>query len=209
MKVNIFLCGVIFFLVACGTPTSSADLKTVNVYAASSSQFWLADLYNCADDLSVVLKIDAREPDIYLRLGEPERIISPAYKIGEEEILIAANNAVPIQNLSLTEAREIFAQENPSMQVWVFSAGEDMQTAFDQLVMQGRRVASSARVATSVEQMSVRVGTESGAVGILPKHWMNESVHAVFSAGVVPVLAITKQEPQGAVAGLISCLQGK
>lgn len=204
-----FLAFAIFFLSACGgAPAPSVDSQVATVYATSAARPWLQNLYACAGNLSVTVKINANEPDIYLRLGEPDRITSPAYKIGEEEILIVANNASPAQSLSLTEAREIFVQGNPSAQVWVFASGEDIQAAFDQLVMRGRRVTSSARVAAGVEQMSAALNSESSAVGILPKRALTGNLREVFSAGVVPVLAIIKQEPQWAVSGLVACLQG-
>lgn len=210
MKRDFFLCalcGATFFLSACAAPAPSVQSQVVKVYATSSAQFWLTRLYTCAGDLSITLKVDPAEPDIYLQIGAPNRITAPVYQIGEEEILIVANNANPAQNLSLTQTQEIFALANPSAQVWVFSSGEDIQRAFDQLVMHGRGVSSSAKIAASAEQMSARVGTESSAVGILPAHWMNDGVHPIFSAGSVPVLAITKTEPQGAVFRLIACLQ--
>jgi hypothetical protein len=179
----------------------------VSVYATSAAQPWLADLYACAGSLSVALKIDANEPDIYLRLGEPDQIISPAYKIGEEEILVVVNNASPIRSLFLNEAREIFTRENSSARAWVFAAGEDISAMFDQLALRGIRVAASTRVAASVEQMSRALESESNAVGILPKRALTDNLREVFSAGVVPVLALTKQGPQGAVSALINCLQ--
>ena len=78
---------------------------------------------------------------------------------------------------------------------------------FDQLVMKGRSVTSFAGLATSPQQMSELINAEKDAVGILPKHWMAGNVREIFSAGTVPVLAITKEEPQGVVKELIACLQ--
>jgi len=103
--------------------------------------------------------------------------------------------------------QKLFAQGSPSAQVWVYSSDADLQRAFDQLVMKGRSVSSSAKVAVSPQNMSDVLNSESNAVGFLPRHWKMGNVREVFSAGRVPVLAITKPEPQGAVIELISCLQ--
>ena len=78
---------------------------------------------------------------------------------------------------------------------------------FDQLVMQGRSVSSSARIAVSVQNMSDVLKSESAAIGILPRHSVTGDLREVYSAGTVPVLAVTKSEPQGVVVDLISCLQ--
>ena len=82
-----------------------------------------------------------------------------------------------------------------------------MQRVFDQLVMKGRSVTSSARVAVSPQNMSDVLKSEPAAIGILPHHWVTSDTREVFSAGRMPVLAITKSEPQGAVIELVSCLQ--
>lgn len=199
----------LFLLFSCAPATqATSQIQLVNVYATSAAQPWLSDLFTCADKLSVVLNVSAESPDIYLRVGEPETIVSPIYQIDEEEILIVTNRESAIQNLTLAEAQELFAQGNPSAQVWVYASEADVQVVFDQLVMKGRSVTSSARVATSPQQMSDLLNAEKDSVGILPKHWKTGSTREVFSAGTVPVLAVTKSEPQGAIGGLISCLQG-
>lgn len=167
----------------------------------------MTELYACAAKSSVTLNFNASAPDIYLQIGEPNKMISSAYKIGEVEILIAVNNDSALQDLSLREAQDLFAQGNPSVQVWVFASGEDIQRAFEKNIMGGRRVASSAKVATSIGQLSAAINSNPNAVGILPKNALTGNLREIFSAGVVPVLAITKTEPQGAIAELIACLQ--
>lgn len=178
------------------------------VYATSAAQPWMSELFACADDLSVVLKVSAQSPEIYLRVGEPEILVSPAYQIDEEEILIVTHRESPVQNLSLEEAQALFAgQGDSSVQVWVYSSEADVQILFDQLVMKGRSVTSFARVAVNPQAMSDTLNSESNAVGILPRHWMAGSIREVYSAGMAPVLAIVKEEPRGVVRELIGCLQ--
>lgn len=204
--VSIFLLSSLL-LISCTPATQTSQTEVVDVYATSAAQPWLTELYACAENSSVVLNVNADEPDIYLRLGEPEVIISPVYQIDEEEILVVTNRESSIQNLSLEEAQDLFAQGNPSVQVWVYASGADVQIMFDQLVMKGRSVTSLARLATSPQQISDLLNTEKDSVGILPRHWKVGSVRDVFSAGFVPVLAVMKEEPKGAVLDLLSCLQ--
>ena len=196
-----------FIVVSCAPATQTSQTQVVSVYATSAAQPWLTELYTCADNSSVNLNLTTDEPDITLRVGEPEIIISPLYQIDEEEILIVTNRESPIQNLTLTETQELFAQGNGSAKVWVYASDADVQIVFDQLVMKGRSVTTFAGLATSPQQMSNLINAEKDAVGILPKHWVTGNVREVFSAGTAPVLAITKEEPQGAVKDLISCLQ--
>lgn len=198
-----------FLLFSCAPATQTSQTEVVTVYATSAAQPWLTELYACAEDLSVILNVNADQPDIYLRVGQPEIITSPVYQIDEEEILIVVNRESPIQNLSLEEAQTLFAQGNPAAQVWGYSSDADLQILFDQLVMNGRSVTSSARVAVSPQNMSDILNSETNAVGILSKNWLAGTVREVFSAGIVPVLAMTKVEPQGVVIDLIACLQSK
>jgi len=192
------------------TPVTQINTQAeiVPVYATSAAQPWMSELFACANDLSVVLKVSALSPEIYLRVGEPEILVSPAYQIDEEEILIVTHRESPVQNLSLEEAQALFAgQGDPSVQVWVYSSEADVQILFDQLVMKGRSVTSFARVAVNPQTMSDTLNSESNAVGILPRHWMAGSIREVYSAGMAPVLAIVKEEPRGVVRELIGCLQ--
>ncbi len=192
---------------SCAPATQVSQTDVVSVYATSAAQPWLTELYTCAGNSSITLNLTAEDPEITLRVGEPEVIVSPVFQIDEEEILIVTNRESPLQNLTLTEAQDLFAQGSDSAQVWVYSPDADVQIAFDQLVMQGRPVTTFAELATGPQQMSDLINAEKAAVGILPKHWKAGSVRDVFSAGTVPVLVITKAEPQGAVKDLISCLQ--
>ena len=207
MKKLIILFLLSSFIASCAPATPTPQTEVVNVYATSAAQPWLTELYTCANNSSILLNITANEPDITLRVGEPEIMISPVYQIDEEEILIVTNRESPVQNLTLAEAQDLFAQGNDSAQVWVYASDADVQIAFDQLVMKGRSVTSFAGLAASPQQMSDLIHAEKDAVGILPKHWAAGTVREVFSAGIVPVLAITKEEPQEAVRELISCLQ--
>jgi hypothetical protein len=206
-KQFIFLLLLSFIISSCASATQIAQTEIVSVYATSAAQPWLTELYTCANNSSVTLNLTAEDPDITLRVGEPEIIISPIYQIDKEELLIVTNRESPIQNLTLAQAQELFAQGNDSAQVWAYASDADVQLVFDQLVMKGRSVTSSARLATSPQQISDILNAEKDVVGILPKHWVAGTVRDVFSAGTMPVLAITKEEPQGVVRTLISCLQ--
>lgn len=185
-------------------------MERVNVYATSAAVPWLEELFDCAENTSVVLHVTANAPDITLRVGDPDGLASYAYQIDTEEILVAAHRDSPLQNPTLGQVRDLFAgRGDPSLQVWVYASGEDMARAFDQLVMQGRSVTSFARLASSPPHMSDALSADADAVGILPRHWMMGEIREIFSAGSVPVLALTKSEPQGVIHQLIACLQAK
>ncbi len=198
-----------FLLISCSTSTPLATPQVVTVYSTSAAQPWLTPLYVCAESFAVISRVDdSSSADIVLRLGEPKVLTSSAYQIDSEDILIVAHRQSPVQNLTLEGARALFAgQGDPSVQVWVYALDEDVQEVFDQSVMAGRIVTSSAHVAVTPQQMSDTLVNESSAIGILPRHWKVGDTREVFMVATVPVLAVTNSEPQGVIKELIACLQ--
>jgi hypothetical protein len=189
------------------TPTSQPAQVIVNAYATSAATPWLTDLYACAANSNTVVNISAEAPDILLRVGEPESLAFPAYQIGVEEILIVTGSESPLAELSMEEAQTLFAQGSPSVQVWVYPSGMDIQSTFNQLVMKGRSVTSGARVAVDPQKMSESLQSTSFAIGILSRGLLVDNLREIASAGNVPVFALVKEEPQGAILELVSCLQ--
>ncbi|HEX6033753.1 MAG TPA: hypothetical protein VFY83_04930 [Anaerolineales bacterium] len=181
----------------------------ITVYSTSAAQPWLPPLYECAGTSAVVSRVDdPSAAEVVLRVGEPPFLDLPAFQIDTEEILIVAHRQSPVQNLTLEEARRLFAgQGDPALQVWVYAAGEDIQDVFDQVVMAERNVFSSARIAASPQQMSDTLVNESNAVGILPRHWKVGDTREVLRVATVPVLAITKSKPDGIIQEILACLQ--
>jgi len=198
-----------FILISCGSqsqPTFQSEI--IDVYSTPAAQPWMSDLFACANDLSVGLNVTSDSPDIYLRIGEPENLISPAYKFDEEELLLVTHRESPVQNLTIDDAQTLFAgQDDPDVELWVYSSDADLQIAFDQLVMKGRAVSSFAFVAPNPQVMSDTLNIHSNAVGILPRHWKAGMVREVYSAGTIPVLAITQDNPNETVSQLVECLQ--
>lgn len=202
-----FLSSLLLFSCSPATPSQTPPLITV--YSTSAAQPWLPKLYECAGTSSVISRLDdPSAADIVLRVGEPKLLNSPAFQIDTEEVLIVTHRQSPVQNLTREEARMLFTGKgDPRLQVWVYASGEDVQEVFDQVVMAGRSVDPSARLAVNPQQMSDTLVNESNTVGILPRHWKAGDVREVFSVANVPVLAITAFEPQGLIQALLICLQ--
>ena len=205
------LSSFILFSCSTSTPYASRTPQIVTVYSTSAAQPWLSDLYTCASSATVISSVDdSSSAEIVLRVGEPNFLASMAYQIDTEEILIVTHRQSPVQNLTLEEARALFAGHgDPSVQAWVYASEEDVQGVFDQFVMEGRAITSSARLAVNPQQMSDTLVNESNTIGILPRHWKAGDVREVFSVATVPVLAITQSEPEGVIKELVACLQSK
>jgi hypothetical protein len=201
---------LIILTVAC-TPAANPlpESQIINIYATPVTQPLLADAYPCAPAGTVIsVASDPVSADISLRLGEPDNLSTPAYQIDTDEILVVTNRQSPLQNMTLDQVRELFAgQGDPSVQVWVYASGEDVQRVFEQAVMQGRSVTSLARLATGPQHMSDTINNEPNTVGFLPRHWKVGDSRFIFTIPDVPVLAIVTEQPQGAIQEIIACLQ--
>jgi hypothetical protein len=191
------------------TATPAPETQIVSVYATPATQPWLPELYACAPTGTVIRVVgDSLAADISLRLGEPDILAVPAYQIDTEEILVVTHRQSLVQNITVDEVRALFAgQGDPSVVVWVYASGEDVQRVFEQAVMRGRNVTSLARLATSPQHMSDTLNNEPNTVGILPRHWKAGDSRFVYTIPDVPVLAMVTEEQQGAIQAIIACLQ--
>ncbi len=216
-RVVIFLLLTAFLLTSCATPTPAATPQAVKVFATSAASPRLDDLYHCASSSAVIELSEAQSADISLRLGEPADLGTPAYQVGSEDVLVVVNPGTGVGQLTLEQVRGLFLGQATNwkevggndlpVQVWIFAPEEDVARIFDQAVMNGQPVTSLARLAVSAQGMSDSVGAGPGSVGVLPRRWKAGNTHDVFLVASVPVLAITKSEPRGAVKELLSCLQ--
>ena len=209
-RVYIILLLFVFLLVSCApAATPEPDPQIISVYATPATQTWIPDVFACAP-ASVIVRVadDPIPADISIRLGEPDFMSIPAYQIDTEEILVVTHRQSPVQNMTVEEVRELFAgQGDPSVQVWVYASGEDVQRVFEQTVMQGRSVTSLARLAVNPQHMSDTLNNEPNTVGILPRHWKAGNSRFVYTIPDVPVLAVVREEPQGAIQEVLACLQ--
>jgi hypothetical protein len=229
MKKTMFC--LLLLVTACGAPSvdnpyPTPTLAVVKVYATAAAQPWRAELFNCAAKQSAALVLsDPGSADILLRIGEPQNLSMPAFQLGWEEIVVIINKVHSFGQLQTEQAAELFTGEisdwsqitplqnggtqgGPrAVQVWVFAAGEDVQQVFAKTLV-GKPIVSSARLATSPEEMSQAIANDPNAVGILSRHWKTGNVSDVYVAASAPVLAITPSEPQGVVKDLLACLQG-
>jgi len=197
------------FLIACAPINPPSETQVVNIYSSPAAQPWLADVYACVPQGTSLKVADTPAlADLSLHLGDSGLWQGPAFQIGAEDILIITDEQSPIQDLTLEDARALFAGvTDPSIEVWVYASQEDIQITFEQEVMAGRPVTSLARLAVSPRHMSDSMLNTPTAIGILPRRWKTGDVRDVYTIPDVPVLALIKDESQQAVRQLLDCLQ--
>jgi hypothetical protein len=205
---------IMFFLSACAPAATQAapTAQVVSVFSTPSAQPWLSEMNTCAQGLQIVVQTsnDPAQADISVRTGQPDVPPANSYQIGSDDLLIVTHRESALQNLTQEEARALFANPQPAgIQIWVFAAGDDLQQTFTREVMQAAPVSSLARLAVSPQQMSDTLNSDKNAVGLLNRRWKAGTAREIFKLPNVPVLAMTKTTPQGAIKELLACLQKK
>ncbi len=209
---------------ACSPATPTATPVTIRVQYSYAAQPWLEKLSGCAGGniLAAELRpIDFQDPqstDLVMRIGQPEAISTPAFQLGTDDLVVIVNRQNPINRLNVDQVRGLFsgrivnwrvinAQDAP-VAVWVFPPGEDVQQIFEQSLLGGSPVTSTARLANSPDEMSQAIAKDVAAVGIITRHWKSGNTTQAFTvASNLPVLAITQSKPQGSLEQILACLQ--
>ena len=215
----------VILLAGCNPSTPGATPVPISVQYSAAIIPWLPGIYDCAGVNVVTAEqraVEFQDPqsvDMAIRIGQPDNLNFPAYQIGSEEILVIVNPKNPVKSLTAEQVRRIFNGQtvswqgvggsNTQVQVWVYPSGEDIQQIFESTAMDGSPVTSNARLATSPDEMALAIANDVNAVGILTQSLMGNIVSDAFMVATVPVLALTKIAPQGAVQTLIACLQNK
>ena len=216
----LFTC-LLFASCSSAAPVPTTEPITVQYTAAAAP--WLATLYNCAGSTLVTADqraadfLDPQSVDLSIRLGQPDNLTSPAYQIGTDDLLVIINQQNPIKQLTTTQVQGLFSGQiqnwkeaggsDTAVQVWAYAAAEDLQSIFNQTVLDGSPVTSTARLASSPGEMIQAIVADANAVGILNRRLLMSNVSDAYSVTTVPVLALTKPDPQGSVGSILACLQ--
>src|SRR3972149_10611526 len=94
-----------FLISSCSSANPTATAEPITVQYTGATAPWLAGLYDCAGGNVVKAEqraVDFQDPqsaDMTFRIGQPANTIFPAYKIGNEDILVFVNSQSPITHL--------------------------------------------------------------------------------------------------------------
>ncbi|OGO12057.1 MAG: hypothetical protein A2Y53_09285 [Chloroflexi bacterium RBG_16_47_49] len=171
-----------------------------------------------ADDELVLVLGEASLEDVTLYLSQ----------VGKERLLVVVNQDNSLSQLTTSQLRSIFSGQTTSwgngsgqlIQVWVFPNGDPVRMIFDQVILASQSLTSNAMLAPDPVAMLEAIARDVNAMGYLPGSVLTSSDPTL--AGKVkliqlddsleeelyqPVIAITKNEPQGLQRELLVCLQ--
>lgn len=218
----------ILILTACSSgadasPTPTPFTLTVDV--TPSAQPVVPALNQCAAEIDgLSLMIEQRYPeffsgDLLIRLGEPATLSSFAAQIGQEELVVALNPANPVGSLTQAEIQALFSGQvsgwaalggaDVGVNVWVPLSGDETRTAFDEQIMEGLPLVSTAKLAPEADAMQQAITADPYAIGLLARATLaeNTSLRVILPGVRFPILILAETEPQGLTAELVTCLQ--
>jgi ABC-type phosphate transport system substrate-binding protein len=189
-------------------------------------------IHSCVDahpELTIIVEksppsaIDFNAYDLTVWFGEKPEEVKFATPLTHDELVLIVNPANPIQELTLGEARSIFAGqvqewseisnfERP-VSVWTYPDENLLQSMIISEVMEDDHFSSLAHLASSPQAMLEAITRDRSSIGFLPRSWLNDEVSQIQinqdTQGALrkPILALTKNKPQGSIHTLLACMQ--
>lgn len=214
---------IALILAGCGSP--AAEPQSLRL-AISPAAYPVAEaVMACLPaDGSVVVTIDSVYPseinyseyDFYIRLGG-DRNAPFAARLAEESILLVASGNLSVNTLTSLQAADLLSGRirnwaelgGPSADVWLFLPPNSDETvqAFSSNVLRGT-FSAQALIAFGPDVVLQNVAGNTGAAGLLPAAWVDDSVRTYDFNVSLPMLALAAQTPEGAARSVLACLQG-
>ncbi len=164
------------------------------------------------------------EADLLLGWAAPESILGYAAQLGSEEMVVVVHPDNPIGSLDGEDLRLIYSgqltdwdflgQAPLALQAWALPPASEawalfVEGVFDATTTLGRGIG----VAPSPRTLREAVAADPGAIGVLPRRWVDSSVRIVpisdLPEGALahPILAFSASEPLGPARAWLACLQ--
>jgi len=164
------------------------------------------------------------DADVLTRWSSSNIANGYAMKIGQDSLSVIVNGQNSTPGLDIHTIRSIYAGEQVSpppsdiagtglYQPWVYLNDDDAQTIASFTFLKDISLDQAAKIAPNAQGMVEAVGQNPSAIGFVPSRWLDSQVKAIELSGVstdeltVPVLAITRDRPEGAIRDWLLCLQ--
>jgi hypothetical protein len=179
---------------------------------------------------SPIVDMNINLNSVVLQLGESSESVdnSSLSQIGWEQIAVISNQERDLSQLTRSDLQSIYSGITKSwdgdtgqpIQVWVFPVEQAVRKYFDQAVLQSYPITTEARLAPDPDAMLQAISNDPNAIGYIPESIISSSDPALVSKVKIlqvdkslqdelhqPVIAITKNKPEGLIRELLVCVQ--
>jgi hypothetical protein len=162
-------------------------------------------------------------PDLFIRFDSSTEETSDAIPLTEEDIAVIIHADNPVSEISMENLQAMFSGRisnwaelqgpHQGIEVWSLPAESDSHMVFDSALELEGTLPGSVFIAPGPVEMLEAVSTDPGAVGYLPRAWLNSNVKNLELDPDLqqrltrPILAFLKIQPGGALRTFTACLQ--
>lgn len=227
-------CAVI--LSACATaltPTPALPTEWLRVQISPALSVF-DSVYNSCTPQGIGLAIQQAEgtaftseqADLTLSWGFPPDTAGYAAELSQEELVLVVNPENPVQSLAISSLQAVYTGDLPGwdwdflgqstipLTAYLYPEKSDLQVVLDASIFtKGQSPAREVVIAPGPAELRAAVAADPGALGFLPRRWVDASVKVVpvddLPGGewTRPLLAISRFEPQGAAREWLLCVQ--
>jgi len=182
------------------------------------------DLYRCAAnnshfvmilDTTPSRKLDLESSDMIIQLGEPEGGLPFfAAQIGLEQIVLISSPDLDVSFLTVELIKDQFTAMKPQYSIWTYPKNHEIEQFFSKLILHGENQSAYTQLVPNPEAMIEIISSKEKSIGYSLKSYIDGDLEiipigqALQDSLKLPVLLISKQEPQGEIRNFVSCLQG-
>ena len=234
MKTKFLVLACMLFSACSPPPTATIPPSPQPVLVAYSPSLENIEeaLHVCANNHSEFALIVEKKPfnsiqfddsDLTIWWGEKPDQVTFAYPLAQDELVIILNQANPNQNLATNELLALFGGRvlnwdeistfQHEVSSWIYPPENELRETFQENIMGDIKFTPLSYLAPNPQAMLEAVARDPGAIGFLPRSWLNQEVlQSQFDPDLQaalnkPVLALTGTKPQGGTLTLINCLQ--
>jgi PBP superfamily domain len=208
----------------------------INVALSPSLRPWITLLQSCAATSTDFVINVSEKPAYALDVSDSDLVIqfggAPVHGyaafLREEALVLIVNAQNPVLTLPNGKLREIYmgvitrwsevGGDQQPIQVWTYPDGDEARRILDKVIIPVDELTPNALIAPDPQAMLEAIGDDPQAIGFVPQNWLAQSGDNVethplhIEQNLVeklhqPVLAITKDEPEGVLRQLVVCMQ--
>lgn len=135
-------------------------------------------------------------------------------ELAKDNLVVVVNLDNPITAIEIDQLRDIYAgTDKDTLHPWIYPQGDDIQQLADKTVLSKVIVDPRVQIAPNPAALLEALEKDPAAIGYVPKRWLSDGVKPIELTGfssddlTVPILAVNKIAPTGALREWLLCVQ--
>jgi len=169
-------------------------------------------------------ELDPQEADLSLTWGTAPEEELPVFQLGNDSLTVIVNPQNPLKAVNTEQLNNIvtgkwtnWQQADASLSGeiawWLLPPGDEARLLLENALQVNLQLNPYAWLAPDPSAVLQSVAADPLAIGVVPSRWVDASVKTVPFEGIeenaltLPILAITRQQPDNELTAFLACLQ--